>query len=243
MQHEHKVVGQHDEQYDGEHSEQCEVTPEIETTKATKATNSHKNRSNKSAGVILIDPWSSANVYDPSSYRVMVVQQRNSGAWGLPKGHLEKEESLLPAAHRELLEETGIQIGELVEGVDYVPLVLQTDENQSSGTATDAHTNHLQIKKIHFFVYILMRRGSSLIHGQYDDKEISAVSWINVHGWFVDAPSQYTAKPQPPRFNRTLSDTSVNILMDICAKTSAHLQQKFGCVGMQQQRLPCRNLF
>ena len=218
---------------------------QYETTPETKATNPHKNRSNKSAGVILVDPWSSANVYDPSSYRVMVVQQRNSGAWGLPKGHLEKEESLLPAAHRELLEETGIQLGELVEGVDYVPLELQTEQNTSS-TSANTHTNHLQIKKIHFFVYILMRRGSSLVHGQYDEKEISAVSWINVCGWFVDGPSQYTAKPQPPRFNRTLSDTSVNTLMDICAKTSVHLQQKFGGAGMQQQQqlwVPCTNLF
>jgi 8-oxo-dGTP pyrophosphatase MutT (NUDIX family) len=211
----------------------------------THSTTPHTNRSNKSAGVILVDPWSSDNVYDPSSYRVMVVQQRNSGAWGLPKGHLEKDESLLPAAHRELLEETGIKIGELVEGVDYVPLVLQTEHNTSSITA-NTHTNHLQIKKIHFFVYILMRRGSSLVHGEYDEKEISAVSWINMCGWFVDTPTRCIAKPQPPRFNRTLSDTSVNILMDICAKASVHLQQKFGGGGMQPQQplwIPFTNLF
>jgi 8-oxo-dGTP pyrophosphatase MutT (NUDIX family) len=210
------------------------------------STNPHKNRSNKSAGVILVDPWSSDNVYNPLSYRVMVVQQRNSGAWGLPKGHLEKNESLLPAAHRELLEETGIKIGELVEGVDYVPLALQTEQNTSS-KSTNIHTNHLQIKKIHFFVYILMRCGSSLVHGKYDDNEISAVSWINMCGWFVDTPSLCIAKPQPPRFNRTLSDTSVNILMDICAKTSVHLQQKFGGgAKMQHQQhllMPYTNLF
>lgn len=206
----------------------------IVTTDETKttATNPYKNRSNKSAGVVLIDPWSSMNIYDPSTYRVMVVQQRNSGAWGLPKGHLEKDEALLPAAHRELVEETGIQIGDLVEGEDYVPLVLQGNKN-----STTSSTNHVQIKKIHFFVYILMRRGSSLIHGAYDDKEISAVSWMNVHGWFVDTPSHYTAKPQPPRFNRTLSDTSVNILMDICAKTSVQLQMKYG--GGRAVAMPC----
>lgn len=195
-----------------------------------EATTPHKHRSNKSAGVILIDPWSSMNIYDPNSYRVMVVQQRNSGAWGLPKGHLEKDEALLPAAHRELVEETGIQIGDLIEGEDYVPLVLE-----HSGSTTN---NHVQIKKIHFFVYVLMRRGSSLIHGSYDDQEISAVSWMNVHGWFVDTPSShYTAKPQPPRYNRTLSDTSVNILMDICAKTSVQLQMKYG--GGRAVAMPC----
>lgn len=212
--------------------------PAVKGASEEKTAISHKHRSNKSAGVILIDPWSSANIYDPSSYRVMVVQQRNSGAWGLPKGHLEKDEALLPAAHRELLEETGIQIGNLVEGEDYVPLVFENCVGTTS--------NHVQIKKIHFFVYVLMRRGSSLIHGSYDDKEISAVSWMNVQGWFVDAPSSYyTAKPQPPRYNRTLSDTSVNILMDICAKTSVQLQMKYG--GGRAGDVPgwvsCVNLF
>jgi 8-oxo-dGTP pyrophosphatase MutT (NUDIX family) len=204
---------------------------------------SHANRSNKSAGVILIDPWST-NIYDPSTYRVMVVQQRQSSAWGLPKGHSEKEETLLSAAHREFLEETGVLLSSLAENVDYVPLVLKECRAVTAATATATATargatekptqqpvfynNHLQIKKIHFFVYILLRRGSSLLHGSYDDSEISAVSWMNVHQWHIDLPVRYSANPQPPRFNRTLSDTSINTLIDICDKTSVWLQRKYG---------------
>ena len=55
------------------------------------------HRSNKSAGVILIDPWS-YNYNDPATYRIMVVQQKGSGVWGLPKGHLEPDETLYEAA-------------------------------------------------------------------------------------------------------------------------------------------------
>lgn len=192
----------------------------------------HKHRSNKSAGVILIDPWTSSNIYNPRTYRVMVVQQRNSGVWGLPKGHLEKNEALLPAAHRELSEETGVCLDDLVEGEDYVPLLWKANSELS--------INHLQIKKIHFFAYVLMRRGSSLVHGKYDQKEISAVSWMNVYDWFVDTPQCHTAKPQPSRFNRTLSDTAVNLLMDICGRTSMQLCEKYGAV---EYKTPCVNLF
>ena len=217
-----------------------------QVAKGSKTTKPHKIRTNKSAGVILIDPWSSSNIYDPSTYRLMVVQQRNSGAWGLPKGHLEQEEALLPAAHRELMEETGVQMEDLVEGEDYMPLLLPCSHppEKHSGEAPPAN-NHVQIKKIHFFVYILMRRGSSLIQRPYDEHEISAVSWMNIHDWFVDAPISYVSKPQPPRYNRTLSDTSVNLLMDICALASAQLQVKYGGGGrvMPPYSVPCVNLF
>jgi 8-oxo-dGTP pyrophosphatase MutT (NUDIX family) len=218
-----------------------EIEPFIPASqKCAQQPQQHTNRSNKSAGVILIDPWST-NIYDPSTYRVMVVQQRQSSAWGLPKGHSEKEETLLMAAHREFLEETGVLLSSLVENVDYVPLVLKecpaaTSTATATATATTEqqqqqpvfYDNHLQIKKIHFFAYILLRRGSSLLHGSYDDSEISAVSWMNVHQWHIDLPVRYSANPQPPRFNRTLSDTSINTLIDICDKTSVWLQRKYG---------------
>ena len=44
------------------------------------------------------------------------------GNWGLPKGHLEGEETLAEAAAREVAEETGIQpdqVGPLVERIDW----------------------------------------------------------------------------------------------------------------------------
>jgi 8-oxo-dGTP pyrophosphatase MutT (NUDIX family) len=96
------------------------------------------HRSNKSAGVILIDPWS-YNYNDPATYRIMVVQQKGSGVWGLPKGHLEPDETLYEAALREMREETGVHLlsdhdaqsdtpvheGALREHVDFVPVPLK----------------------------------------------------------------------------------------------------------------------
>lgn len=198
--------------------------------------NTHKHRSNKSAGVILIDPWSS-NINDHTSYRVMVVQQRNSGVWGLPKGHLEKDEELLTAAHRELLEETGLTFGELNENSDYMSLHMHNTQDDTT------HHNHIQIKKIHFFAYVLLRRGSSLVHGDYDTNEIADVSWMNVHNWYIDTPKFHTLRRQPQRFNRTLSDTSVNVLLDICLKTKVMLQKKYGYVQPESTDRRCVNLF
>ena len=215
-------------------------------------TNKYKHRSGKCAGVILIDPWC-GNIYDSSSYRVMVVQQRNSGAWGLPKGHIEKEEDIACAAQRELYEETGISFETLNENVDYIPLEIRKIHNVSSSAQ---QPNHVTIKKIHFFVYILLRRGTSLNHMQYDQKEISAVSWMNVHRWHVDT-SQYVSSqplmsthphnyPQPARFNRTLADTSVNTLKDLCDKTCTQLRMKFGHNESSTKECSkhiCENLF
>ena len=107
------------------------------TTKPNKI--KHKHRSNKSAGVIIIDPWSS-NIHEHTSYRVLVVQQRNSGVWGLPKGHLEENEDLETAAHRELLEETGIVFQDLKEHIDYIPLDLHDKQDEQ-------HIQIISVKK------------------------------------------------------------------------------------------------
>ena len=78
-------------------------------------------RNTKSAGAIVIDPW--ANVYNSQQYNIMVVQQRHALNWGLPKGHIEKEDddNIYATALRELLEETGYNISALRDNIDYVP--------------------------------------------------------------------------------------------------------------------------
>jgi mRNA-decapping enzyme subunit 2 len=48
-----------------------------------------------------------------SSDRVLVVLQRSSKKWGLPKGHQEAEESAYTCAVRELYEETGVQLAQI----------------------------------------------------------------------------------------------------------------------------------
>ena len=197
----------------------------------------HKHASNKSAGVILVDPWSS-NINDHMSYRVMVVQQKNSGVWGLPKGHMEEDEDVLAAAHRELFEETGLTFSGLNENCDYIQLDLGNTESPNK-----AHPHHIQLKKIHFFVYVLLRRGSSLILGEYDTSEIANVSWINMNNWYIDSLPYNALRQQPQRFNRTLSDTSVNMLMDICFKTRETLQTRYGYSKQDTVVQRCINLF
>ena len=62
-------------------------------------------------------------VVRPSNGGWSVLLIRDSyGNWGLPKGHLEGDETLAEAAAREVTEETGIEpdeIGPLVERIDW----------------------------------------------------------------------------------------------------------------------------
>ena len=280
------------------------------------------HKTSKSAGVIIVDPWTGGTPYDPSSHRIMVVQQKYSGVWGLPKGHLEDDnENVCLAAHRELSEETGLHLSHLTKGRDYLVLPLHAervhDEDDGDDEQKDDSTNdddtindttndttnteqtlvsapedativappappppstyphHVQLKKIHFFVYVLLRQGATLAHTAHDTKEIAAISWMNVYRWAIDErPQRYETridatgkltvvpvvhdlhngakhagappappttsrrKPQPPRFNRTLADTSVLALKRVCKKTATHLQGLYGrgvvaeeCVG------------
>ena len=43
-----------------------------------------------SAGGIIIDPWNHPE--NPERYNMFIVKQRANSIWGLPKGHLEKDE-------------------------------------------------------------------------------------------------------------------------------------------------------
>ena len=242
------------------------------------------HRSNKSAGVILIDPWS-YNYNDPATYRIMVVQQKGSGVWGLPKGHLESNETLYDAALREMREETGVHLlsdhdaqsdapvheGALREHVDFVPVPLKmvpmviqetaaavnegeaaaevADDDATATTsespredcveattnaaapkpptrAASLYRNHVQIKKIHFFVFVLRRSGQSLVPAPVDSHEIIRVSWLNVQSWNVDAleclrAAGYTVPV--PKFNRTLSDGAVTTLQEVARKVGVQM--------------------
>jgi 8-oxo-dGTP pyrophosphatase MutT (NUDIX family) len=223
------------------------------------------HRSNKSAGVILIDPWS-YNYNDPTTYRIMVVQQKGSGVWGLPKGHLEPGETLYQAALREMREETGVHLisahesspedesktyeGSLREHVDFVPVPLKmvpmaiqeseidreeskvnvpadnTKTNPSQKEVTHMHRNHVQIKKIHFFVFVLRRSGQSLVPAPVDSHEIIRVSWLHVQSWNVDALEMLRKAGYSvpvPKFNRTLSDGSVSTLQEVARKVGVQM--------------------
>lgn len=41
---------------------------------------------------------------------ILLIKHVNSGHWSFPKGHVEKNETELETAHREIMEETGIDV-------------------------------------------------------------------------------------------------------------------------------------
>ena len=236
---------------------------------ATPLRRPHQHRhhaTNKCAGVVLIDPWHE-NPCDPSTYRIMVIQQKYSGVWGLPKGHLELNEDTHTAAWRECAEETGVHLSQMVDGVDYVQVPLKavpvSSSSGSSATPLSAkpnthHPNHMVIKKIHFYAYVLLRNAASLVHSTHDTKEVAAISWMNVHRCEIEShprrfeshvlpnghvavvptvhstPASVTVhgqrNHQPPRFNRTLADTSVLALQEVCGRAR-------GCVVEAWRRM------
>ncbi len=50
--------------------------------------------------------------------RYLLLKNARHGAWGFPKGHSEDGETLLETAHRETLEETGIDDLEVIDGFE-----------------------------------------------------------------------------------------------------------------------------
>jgi 8-oxo-dGTP pyrophosphatase MutT (NUDIX family) len=157
-----------------------------------------------SAGVILIDPWRNRNIHDPTSYGLLVVKQRAGQIWGLPKGHVEPTETLHEGALRELREETGVDLSRLTEGVDYVPFHLQ-DRN------TNKRSNQIMLKRIHFFVYVLLRKADSLKTANYDRREVACVAWIGLRQ-LQNTPADHPALKR----NRTLSDAVMPSLTRMC---------------------------
>ena len=165
-------------------------------------TKSKKKKRSKSAGGILIDPWDNLN--DVRKYKILIVNQRMGLHWGLPKGHAEANENIYRSAIRELREETGIDLDQMEQGRDFVPIRLHTHNE---------FYNHVVIKKIHFFAFLLLRRGHLVPHYPYDMREICDFSWIEM-GMLDDMTADSSLK-----CNRTLSVTARATLRNICRQT------------------------
>lgn len=167
----------------------------------------------RSAGAIVIDPWRNNRPNDPSSYGILLMKQRAGQIWGLPKGHINADETLMEGAERELREETGLVLSRLQNGVDYAPFHLQ-DRNLSK------HPHQITIKRIHFFVYVLLRRSQSLRLQPQDTKEVARVSWFSIH-------QLKTIPSDDPTFkrNRTLAEPSVQSLERVCFRL--HSSEQF----------------
>lgn len=162
----------------------------------------------KSAGGIIIDPWS--NIHNPEKYNVLVIKQRLGENWGLPKGHCEQGEDIEKCALREIREETGYDFSELKEGYDYLKIDLRNKNNNIY--------NKIKIKKISFLMFVLLRRGNCIQKYKRDYTEIKDLAWINI------PRLRKLCVGNHPNFkcNRTLTLNSSNLLEKIC-ETTYHL--------------------
>lgn len=156
----------------------------------------------KSAGGIIIDPWS--NIHDPEKYNVLIIKQRLGNNWGLPKGHCEQGEDLEICAMREIKEETGFDFQQLQEGYDYLKINFRDKNN--------VVYNNKKIKKITFFMYILLKRGNLIQKYKRDYHEIKDLAWINI------PRLKKLCNKNHPNFkcNRTLNVNSSLVLKKIC---------------------------
>ena len=154
-----------------------------------------KRRRTKSAGGILIDPW--GDILNIDRYKVLIVNQRVGQYWGLPKGHVEPQEDadIYQSALRELKEETGVDLNRMRHGIDYMPVRLRESAR---------FYNHIVIKKIHFFVWVLLCKSASVPCSAFDAQEIRDTMWMNA-GTAEHAAAQGCAL-QPHAFGDVATD-------------------------------------
>jgi tRNA nucleotidyltransferase (CCA-adding enzyme) len=110
----------------------------------------------KSCGVIVYR-------YNNGSTEFLAVKSKAFGHWGFPKGHVENGESEEETAKREVLEETGLEIGicsGFREGIEYSP---------KEGI----------IKEVIY--YIGKSQGSDV---NIQQEEIEDYRWLNFHEMF-----------------------------------------------------------
>ena len=94
-------------------------------------------------------------IYDPKNKKVLIVQSKGN-LWGLPKGSLDKDESVLHCAIREVREETGIS--------------LTSDKFKDITNIDDTAT--------YYYTEIPMTPVTVQSHIQYNDA--NGIGWINI---------------------------------------------------------------
>ncbi|HKN00222.1 MAG TPA: NUDIX hydrolase [Candidatus Binataceae bacterium] len=96
----------------------------------------------------------------------VLVRPRGSDTWAMPKGHLEKGESIEAAAVREVREETGLSVGR-IEPLGDVSYIF------SSRDSPGAPLTRIS-KRVHFFL-MEFTGGDHADH----DSEIDEVAWLS----------------------------------------------------------------
>jgi len=159
----------------------------------------------KCAGGIVICPFVN-DIYNYEEYRILIVKQKYTNFWGLPKGHIEENENVVDSAKREITEETGLNLYTLSLGEDYDEVNVERNK---------VLKNMVVIKKIYFFVYVLLK---DLKFVKIRSSEIVDVRWISL---------EQLKKSTRLKLNRTLCLTSLGIIENICLKTRDFLVKNY----------------
>jgi len=166
----------------------------------------------KCAGGIIILP-SFSNLTNLESYKVLIVKQKYNNYWGLPKGHIEEEETIYTTALREIKEEANLDISSLIREVEYDEILLPRGRN---------HANNLVIvKKIYFFAFVLLQEGHAHIQAgkRIRNREICEIKWISF--------SQLKTNSLHLKFNRTLCVDSIHFIEQLLHATKLLLSEKY----------------
>jgi bis(5'-nucleosidyl)-tetraphosphatase len=93
-------------------------------------------------------------------WKVLIIMHRGSRHWAFPKGHGDPGETPLQSAHRELKEETGLEVEKLLQEV---PLIEKYQFYRK---------HEVVVKTVQYF--------PALVHGtlQLQPEEISAAKWV-----------------------------------------------------------------
>ena len=130
-------------------------------SKASNSADKVERRHETSAGGLL---W---RRQADGSIKVVLVRPAGRTTWVIPKGHLEKGETVVEAAMREASEETGLRIG-AVDPLGEISYVYSARE-KAGGPLTRI------FKRVHFFV-MECTGGDPSDH----DAEIDEVAWLTL---------------------------------------------------------------
>lgn len=204
------------------------------------------------AGCIVVDPFfaneeTQGGWINPEQCKILLVRQKFSNLYGLPKGHIEENETHFQAAVRELKEETGLNLKSLTEGVDFFQLHFckQTDNGWQINRRYDNHPmrgfhnsfsnnqsssvflSRIFIKNISFFLFVLLRPSNQFVFDTLDSDEIDSAHFMS-----CDDIEQIIHSPTK-QCNRTITMDSLQLMREICRQAS---QVTSGKVNAQRQK-------
>ncbi|MDR0820160.1 MAG: NUDIX domain-containing protein [Endomicrobium sp.] len=99
----------------------------------------------------------------------LLVNSKQSGTWGFPKGHIENGESETETARREIFEETGIK------NIEFIKNFRQEDVYIIDGAASRKDERQAEKHSIYFLASALE---DAL---DFDKNEILELKWVNIN--------------------------------------------------------------